>query len=374
MRNVRRIDASGGYGVIDPEREVMITSPWQNVPRERILGVGIVGLGAIAQRSHIPNFQTAPGGKVVAVCDIDERKARLVAAKFGIKHVFTDYEKMLNCEEVEVVSICTPHYLHAPMAIAACDAKKHVLIEKPFALSLEEAQKVIAAAQKNNVKVGCADFKIFLPEYEVTKEILKNNVIGEVMSIRTKLGHRGPEFWTPVSGKWFYSAKEARMGALLDLGMKHISLLRWLLEDEIIQVQGILKHMLKARASEVEDYAAAILEFRSGVVALLEASWCTSPSFKGTEIVGTKGSVFVDYPNTKLEVHFGGDVTGVLKPEIPEESRKGNPFHRFIDCILNNTPFDVTPEDEMRSLEVVIAIAMSSYEKRVVTLPLKESA
>jgi len=373
MDKVKRIDASGGYGIIDPEREVMVTSPRQNVPRDKVLGVGIVGLGAIAQRSHIPNFQKAKGARVVAVCDVNEQKAKLVAQAWGIKHVFTNYEDLLACKEVDIVSICTPHYLHEPMAIAACEAKKHVLVEKPFATTLEGGRRMIEAARKNGVKLGCADFKIFLPVYEVAKDILESGLIGTPLTFRTKLGHAGPEFWTPVTGEWFYKAGEARMGALLDLGMKHISLLRWLLSDEVEWVIGTLRNLWKKGPSvEVEDYAAAILRFRSGVTGILEASWCTIPGFKGTEIVGTQGTIFVDYPNTKLEVHLGGKVNAVVKPDVPEESRKGNPFQRFVDCVLDDTTPDVTPEDELRSLEVVYAIAKSSRLGEAVTLPLKE--
>jgi len=370
MAGVKRIDASGGWGVLNPEKEVMITSPYQNVPREKVLGVGIIGLGAIAQRSHIPNFQEARGAKVIAVCDVNKQKAELVAHAWGIKKWYTDYRELLNDEEVDVVSICTPHYLHEPMTIAACEAGKHVLCEKPLATTVEAGKKMIEAARRNNVKLGVAQFKKFLPAYEIAKDIIEENIIGSPLMFRSKLSHEGPESWSPVTGEWFFERDKAGIGVLTDLGIKHISLLRWLFNAEVEWVMGKLANLEKK--PEIEDYAVAIMGFENKVVGVLEASWCTRPGFKGTEIVGTRGTLFVDYPNTKLEVRLGSKVNAVITPEVPQESRKGNPFQRFIDCILFDKEPDVTAEDELRSLEVAFAIAKSSETGQLIRLPSAE--
>jgi len=366
---VKKIDASGGYGIIDPEREIMITSNDQNVPKEeKILKIGIIGLGAISQRSHIPNFQEVNGAEIIAVCDPIEEKSKLVAEKWGIKHCFTDYKDLLSLDEVDAVSVCTPNRFHASITVDACNAGKHVLCEKPIATTLEDAQRMIDAAKKNNVKLEIAQFKKFMPVYEVGKEILEEGLIGNILTVRTKLGHGGPEGWSPT-GDWFLKKRLAGMGPLVDLGIKHISLIRWFIDDEIESVIGRTETLAK-NPSEVEDYAVGVLKFRSGKICILEASWRTKPSFKGTEIVGTKGTLFMDYPNTRLEVRIADKVNTIFHPEIPEESKKGNPFQRFVDCIKENRTPDVTAEDEKKSLEVALAISKSSETGKFISLPL----
>ena len=378
MKKVKKSDSSGGYAIINPEREVMVTSNDQNIPKEgKTLKIGVIGVGAIAQRSHIPNFQKVNGAEILAVCDSIEKKAKLVAEKWGIKYYFRNHKDLLSLDALDVVSVCTPNYLHAPITIDACNAGKHVLCEKPMATTLEDAQKMIDVAKENKVKLEIGQFKKFMVVYEVGKDILEEGLVGDVLTVRTKLGGGGPEFWklgggepkawSPVAKDWFFKKEKAGMGALLDLGTKHISLIRWFLDDEVESVMGKVDTLAKA-FSEVEDYAVGILKFRSGIICVLEASWCTKPSFKGTEIVATKGTLFMDYPNTRLEVRIAGKVNTVFHPEIPEESKKGNPFQRFVDCIKEDRTPDVTPEDEKRSLEVALAISKSSETGKVVSL------
>lgn len=364
----KKIDASGGYGIIDPEQEVMVTSNDRNVPKEgRVLKIGIIGVGAIAQRSHIPNFQKVNGAEILAVCDPIERKAKLVVEKWGIKYYFTNYKDLFSLDELDAVSVCTPNYLHAPITIDACDKGKHVLCEKPIATTLEDAQRMIDAAKRNKVKLEIGQFKKFMPVYEVGKETLEGSLIGDVLTVRTKLGHSGPEDWSPTTGKWFFKKWKTGMGVLLDLGTKHISLIRWFLNDEVESVIGRVDILTKA-FSEVEDYAVGVLKFKSGIICVLETSWCTKPSFKGTEIVGTKGTLFMDYPNTRLEIRIANKINATFHPGIPEESKKGKPFQRFVDCIKEDRIPDVTAEDEKRSLEVALAISKSSETGKTVHL------
>jgi len=369
MNRIKRISASGGFGLTDPTREVMVTSSLQNVPRERPLRIGIIGLGAIAQRSHIPNFASAPNAEIVAVCDPIEEKARLVAEKWAIPRVFFDYHELLAMKELDAVSVCVPNQYHADIVVDACNAGKHVLCEKPIATSLGDAQRMIDAAHENDVTLEIALFKTFNPKYEVAKAILEEGVIGDVLTVRTKLGHAGPEGWTPATGSWYFRKSESGMGALLDLGIKHISLIRWLLNDDAVEsVTGRVKTYVKT-SSEVEDYAVALLNFHSGVCCILEASWCTIPTFSGTEIVGTKGTLFLDYPNTPIEVKLGARYQASFCPEVPEQGPRGNPFHRFVDSILAGKPLDVSAEEEKKSLEVAMAIYESSSSGSIIRLP-----
>lgn len=105
--------------------------------------IGVIGCGSIAQHRHLPEYAAHPDAEIVAVCDIVPERAQTIADQYGTR-AYTDYHEMLANEEVEAVSVCTPNYLHAPISIAALHAGKHVLCEKPMALTVEDADKMIA--------------------------------------------------------------------------------------------------------------------------------------------------------------------------------------------------------------------------------------
>ncbi|MCK4392553.1 Gfo/Idh/MocA family oxidoreductase, partial [Candidatus Bipolaricaulota bacterium] len=114
--------------------DTMIDKESEGLPEEeQPIRLGIIGAGAIAQRGHIPEFLSIPGVHIEAIADCNSEKAKIVAKKANIPKVFKDYQELLALEELDAVSICTPNYLHAPMTIAACEAGKHVLCEKPMA-------------------------------------------------------------------------------------------------------------------------------------------------------------------------------------------------------------------------------------------------
>ncbi len=112
---------------------------------EKKIGVGIIGSGGIAQGVHIPGYQKLDNVEVIAVADVNPAVAEAAATKFNIPHYFTDYEEMLKLPEIQVVSVCTPNYLHRDATIAACQAGKHVLCEKIMARTIDEAQTMVEA-------------------------------------------------------------------------------------------------------------------------------------------------------------------------------------------------------------------------------------
>ncbi len=126
----------------------------------RTLRVGIIGTGGIASGAHIPGYQRTPGVELYAACDVVEERAQAMAEKFSIPHVFTDYEQMLKLPELDVVSVCTPPFAHKDATIAALQAGKHVLCEKPMALNGREAQEMVDAwhaarrTHRNKFSVG----------------------------------------------------------------------------------------------------------------------------------------------------------------------------------------------------------------------------
>ena len=181
--------------------------------------VGVIGCGAIGTRRHIPEYADNARVQLAAFCDVKRERAEEQAAKYG-GAAFADYKQMLAEAELDAVSVCTPNALHAPMTIAAAEAGCHVLVEKPMAVSGEEAEAMIRAAAAGGVLLMVAHNQRYMPAHVKAKEILQQGGLGRVITFRTAFGHGGPELWS-VDGRdsWFFRKDEAYVGAMGDLGV-----------------------------------------------------------------------------------------------------------------------------------------------------------
>lgn len=166
--------------------------------------VALIGCGLVAQRSHLPAYAACPGAELVAVASGHLESARAAAAEFGVPRVLGRWEDVIADPAIDAVDICTPNTLHAPIAIAAARAGKHVLVEKPMATTLAGADAMLAAAEETGVTLMVAHNLRFAPVYETVKRILSEGVIGRVFSAGGIFMHAGPdEFWGATSD-WFW--------------------------------------------------------------------------------------------------------------------------------------------------------------------------
>lgn len=331
--------------------------------------VGIIGCGAIGQRAHIPKFKQCKQAEVVAVADANEKLAKQVAGEFDIPDYYANWKELIKRKDIDAVSIATPNYLHAPMTIAACNSKKHVLVEKPMTVSMKDADAMIAAAKKNNVFLMVEQAHRFSPHHQVAKELITSGIIGKVSSIRGYFGHRGPEYWSPT-GKWFFSKTEAVGGALADLGIHAIDTIRYVLGKEVIKVAAFIGVLEKK--IEIEDNGVCIMQFADGTFGTLAASWTYKPGSMQYTFYGTKGTMWVG-GGLKYDKPIVIETTtpeGILLPDIPAKSKFGNPYQYFIDCILKNKEPFVNGVEGAKSLEIILAAYKSAKEKRFVDLPL----
>ena len=197
-----------------------------------MIRVAVIGCGKIAQVRHLPEYATNPNAQLVAYYDKNSQRAHEVAAQYGGK-VYDSYFDLLKDPEIDAVSVCgEPH--HAEMTTAALYAGKHVLCEKPMAVTLAECESMVAAAEFNNRHLMIGHNMRFDPVHRRAKELLEQGVIGDVITFRTGLGTSGPEGWS-MEGNWFFDKKKAVMGALSDLGIHKIDLMQYLTGQTVIR-------------------------------------------------------------------------------------------------------------------------------------------
>lgn len=364
------------------------------------LRVGIIGIGAIAERAFLPgfakpgsaeaarafpdwNFDGCPNCQVVMLASRNRQNAERVAAEFGIPNVTNDWRELVAMDTVDAVCVCTPNRLHCEMTVAACRAGKHVLVEKPMALSLDEADEMITAADQAHVMLMVQQSQRFFPVHEVAKQVIDSGALGRVLSLRARWSHGGPENWSP-EGKWFFEKSQAGSGALFDLGIHKFDLIRFLTRKDAVEVSAFTATL--AKDIEVDDYAVAILRFADGALGVVEASWSSSPSENSIKLYGEKGNLQVGLDGT-LPISVDFDIrpadTVLLPsgswrenrfiPDVPKQSVLGGPFRHFADCIRTGLPCVSSGADNRYSLEMMLAAVQSQETRLVARLPLGAS-
>jgi predicted dehydrogenase len=354
--------------------------------------VGVIGAGGIAQFGHIPSYQAINDVEVSAISDPNKEKLKYVQSKFCIEKAYTDYEELLKMKSLDAVSICTPNYLHAQIALSALKSGKNVLCEKPFAINSDEAEAVVNEAKKSG-KLLLENFSL---RYDLTHRIIQRYIqegkLGRLYyakcSYLRRKGH-------PGMGGWFTSRKQSGGGALIDIGVHMLDLaLCSLGHPKPISVTASVYDYLIPRASDggwppgdtrlgdkfdkkvdIEDLATAFIKFDNGSTLLLEAGWA------GYSEVGVKGSLFGTKAGIELVKSVGGiDENRPIKFTIYEEHNgqlyEINPvtpntytywvdtfpffIKHFVACIRGEEEPCITMEEILLAQKIVDAIYLSA--------------
>jgi predicted dehydrogenase len=245
--------------------------------------VGIIGAGMIAHRSHAEAFQALQGVEVVAVADVDGARAKAFAEKYSIPQVFSDYEAMLTRAEIDAVSVALPVFLHAPATIAALQAGKHVLCEKPMARNSAEAQQMVDAARATGKKLAVYWRNRFSAPAIKARQMVESGELGRVYYVRTIglrwRGRPGFDHRMERFGKWFCSKEQAGGGPLMDIGGYALDLVMGTLGfPKVLSASGAtFREIDRERADregcDVEDLAAGLIRLEGGVCISIESSF-----------------------------------------------------------------------------------------------------
>lgn len=340
-----------------------------------MIKVGVIGCGSIARHRHLPEYHLNGRAEIMAVCDIVEERAMDMAALYHAE-AYSNYEDLLENPEIDAVSVCTPNYLHAPISIAALKAGKHVLCEKPMAVSVEEAESMIEAARKYGKKLMIGHNQRFVPSHQKARAFIASGEAGKVYSFRTAFGHGGPEGWS-ADGKdsWFFRKSEAFIGAMGDLGVHKTDLIRYLLGEEITQAGAFVEASSKEN-SDVDDTAVCILKTESGVIGTLAASWSYVSKEDNSTIIYAENAIIrlEDDPVNSLVIQYrNGEILkyelGGIQTNEEGKQTQSHVISTFIDSIAEDKEPPVSGEEGLKSLRVVLAALESSQSGKIVRLP-----
>jgi len=348
------------------------------------IGFGIIGAGAIGP-FHTEAITDLPNGQLVGVCDKVEARAKALAKKFNAKTWCTDYYKLLERKDIDVVNLCLPPFLNEKMTLAAAEAGKHVIVEKPMALNVNQADNMIAACRKAKVKLGVILPCRFSKDTQLIKRSIEEDKLGKLFmgSAYTKW-FRTKEYYEGAPWRKTWDGQGG--GALINQAIHAIDLLQWFM-GPVESLYGLMDTV--AHKMEVEDIAVAALKFKNGAIGVIEGSTAVYPGFpRRVEICGEKGSIILKVQEIELLAITGSDIK--LRGSLEEDyinKRLGDAssgpvhlsseLHRlqikdFIEAIEEDREAFVNGEEGRKSLEIIRAIYKSSKSEKEVKLPFIE--
>ncbi len=283
-----------------------------------VFRVSVIGTGAIAQVVHLPTLSQLPGVRVVSLCDVDAPKSQALANRFGIPRVCRLEEEVFRDPEVDGVILSVPSLLHEPLAIAALEAGKHVLVEKPIALTAAGARHVIDAAERADRTLMVAMNNRWRPDVQALKPFITVGELGDVFFMKGAALNRKVRHVRPT---WRHTPTTAGGGALMDLGVQTLDLCMWLLDYP--QVQRVHAHAHPGENMDVEDSALATFELPGGRIVYIEVTWSLQAQRDRhyLQLLATRGSAAFPPLAVSKEVE-----QGLLDVTPPMSAGQGNLF------------------------------------------------
>lgn len=347
----------------------------------KTLKVGLIGAGGIVRGAHLnPGWLAVPNAEVVAVCDIHEETARKLASDFNIPHAYADFRDLLKLDEIDAVDICTPNKAHTSAVLAALEANKHVLCEKPLAVSTEEILAMREALRKTDRILMTAQHHRFSPMSTAIKAWVDSGALGEVYHARVNATRRN---WLPIN-PGFIDPNLSGGGPCMDIGVHALDTALWLMNfPQPVRVSG-RAHTNFAKGFDipgawgewdrvlfgVEDFASGYIHFSNGSTMVLEASWLQHQEKEelNATLQGKKASI--RWPTGHFHTVINRTlVDGLL---LAHEGRK--PAHTeeilaFADAIRNNKLSPVPLDQTIQVIAILEAIMKSSKLNQEVLVP-----
>jgi len=326
---------------------------------------GVIGM-QWAGKTHAKAASQVEGVRIAAVCDVNEQAAKAVAAEYPGAKVFLSYEEMLTSGEVDAVSVCTPHWLHCPMVVAAAKAKKHVLVEKPISITVKEADTMVKAAKKAGAKLAVSHQYRLNKTWWTAKQLLPEigDIYRAVLVVSTP---RTQEYYGTAAwrGTW---AQEGG-GVLINQTVHHLDYMRWCLPPitELSAFANTLTHKI-----EVEDVVAASASLANGGVFSIQLSTVDFPGGAFVEFAGSKGTLRIA-DRLRLAKAPENKWQDIEPQTAPLGEGHGGILKDFITAIRENREPFVTGEQGTAALEIVNAVILSHVTRKRVKFPISRA-
>lgn len=306
--------------------------------------MAVIGLKTFGKNAHVKAIVANENAELVAVCDIVEEIARKVADEYGVDY-YLDYKELLGREDLDAITIATPDQIHREIAVAAMAAGKHVLCEKPLALSVEDCKAMVAASKQYGKKLMVGQICRLAPSFVLAKELVDRGEIGEIFFMESEYAH---DYAKKVGPNWRFDPKSPRHP--VTGGACHaMDLMRWIVGDPTEVFAYANKKMLAA--CPTDDCVIAVMKFPSEVIGKMFTSiGCKRRYTMRTCIYGSKGTIIVDNTSADLSL-FKSEIAGSeaftpsienqsLEIKIPVRAVKHNihdEMKNFVNCILTDT-------------------------------------
>lgn len=338
----------------------------------RQLRVGVIGVGMGS--GHAAAYQKDDRAELAALCDVNAARLRAAAERLSVPgdRLYTDPHEMFRRADLGAVSIATPNKFHAPLTLAAFKAGCHVLCEKPMAMTVKEAQQMLAASKRARKNLMINFSYRFLDMSCALRQQVDAGVIGDIYFGRT-VWHRRRGI--PGFGGWFTDKELAGGGPLIDLGVHRVDLALWLMGyPEPVSVSGatycaIARQLAKKakRNYTVEDLACGLVKFANGATLLVEASWAVNNNQEEemiTTLYGTKGGLVQNNVNATYEwtAEIYTEEGGNLYTKVLDKATVSVPsaYREFISSILEKRPPAATGEEGLKVMKILEGLYRSA--------------
>ncbi len=341
--------------------------------------VAVIGAGAIGF-NHIESFQKHPDARVVALAEVSPERGREAADKFGIPTLTTDYKELLARDDIHVISIALPNFLHAPVGLEALQAGKNVMIDKPIATNATDAAQLVEAAKKSGTLLMVGQNNRMTPAVQTAKQLITRGDLGEVYHAKTAMLRSSG---IPRIGSWFTQTKFAGGGATYDIGVHALDRALYLMgEFDAAAVSGQTYAKFGPRGLgdgnwgkgeidpdkpfDVDDLSIALIKLKSGRTVLLEASWAGFlDDFDGTQILGTEAGLKI--PSMEIQ-RKGADGYSKETVEMLPPLVDTNRMAHFINVLQGKEEAFVKPTESLALQKILDAIYESSKTGREVRI------
>jgi predicted dehydrogenase len=330
------------------------------------LRVGLLGVGAIAQVVHLPVLAQLDNVELSAVCDVDEPRARAIATRFGIPNVHRNDDDVFRSDDLDALIICSPSHLHEAQAIAGLQAGKHVLVEKPLALTPEAAQRVLDTAEQTGRTVMIAMNNRWRPDTMALRPFAQGGELGHIFLTRGAWLNRKMRVVRPT---WRHRKATAGGGAMMDLGVQTLDLCLWM--QGFPEVASVITHMHFPEGMEVEDTAGILVRLKNGSAVSLTVSWSlvAERDRHYMRMLGTRGSGAIAPLGVYKEVETGQIIDVTPNVSLGRENLYTASYRQELThfvAVARGEKKEPLPREQVQIMKVVEMAYRSVEEKREV--------